>query len=115
MYVYITDGLSARGETEDGSEEWEYIPLRPCASMFYWFYRTIHPDGYLNRPIVLWLQGGPGLSGTGLGNILMFGPLDQDLEPRISTWIQTVNVLFVDSPANSGFSLADNFSYFLNN
>ena len=104
--------MSARGGTEDGSEEWGYIPLRPGASMFYWFYRTIHPDGYLNRPIVLWLQGGPGLSGTGLGNFLMFGPLDQNLEPRNSTWIQTVNILFVDSPANSGFSLADNSSYF---
>ena len=63
-FGYIIDGLSARGGTENGSEEWGYIPLRPGASMFYWFYRTTHSDGYLNRPIVLWLQGGPGLSGT---------------------------------------------------
>ena len=42
--------------------------------MFYWFYKTTHPDGYRDRPIVLWLQGGPCLSGTGLGNFLMFGP-----------------------------------------
>ena len=79
--------------------------------MFYWFYRTTHLDGYSNRPIVLWLQGGPGLSGTGIGNFLEFGPLDQNLEPRNATWIQTVNVLFVDNPVESGFSLADNFSY----
>ena len=79
--------------------------------MFYWFYRTTHPDGYLNRPIVLWLQGGPGLSGTGLGNFLMFGPLDQNLEPRNSTWIQTANILFVDNPVGVGFSLVDNSSF----
>ena len=99
--------LSARGGTEDGSEEWGYIPVRPGASMFYWFYRTTHPDGYRNRPIVLWLQGGPGVAGTGLGNFLMFGPLDEHLRPRNSTWIQTANVLFVDNPVGVGFSTVD--------
>ena len=76
--------------------------------MFYWFYRTTHPDGYLNRPVVLCLQGGPSLSGTGHGNFLELGPLDQNLEPRNFTWIQTANILFVDSPVESGFSLVDN-------
>ena len=109
-FGYIIDGLSARGGTENGSEEWGYIPLRPGASMFYWFYRTTHPDGYLNRPIVLWLQGGPGFSGVGVGNFLEFGPLDQYLKLRNSTWIQTANVLFVDSPVGVGFSVASNDS-----
>ena len=78
--------------------------------MFYWFYKTTHPDGYLNRPIVLWLQGGPGYSGIGIGNFLEIGPLDKNLNPRNSTWIQTANVLFVDNPAGVGFSNADNNS-----
>ena len=78
--------------------------------MFYWFYRTTHPDGYRNRPIVLWLQGGPGLSGIGVGNFLELGPLDQNLNTRNSTWIQTANVLFVDNPAGVGFSIVDNSS-----
>ena len=81
------------------------------ASMFYWFYRTTHPDGYLKRPLILWLQGGPGLSGTGHGNFLEFGPLDQNLKPRNISWIQTANILFVDNPVESGFSLVDNASY----
>ena len=99
--------MSARGGTEDGTEEWGYVPVRPGASMFYWFYRTTHPKGFRNRPIVLWLQGGPGVSGTGLGNFLMLGPSDEHLRPRNSTWIQTANVLFVDSPVEAGFSRAD--------
>ncbi len=78
---------SARGGTEDGSEEWGYIPVRPEASMFYWFYRTTHPDGCLNRPIVLWLQGGPGYSGSGIGNFLEFGPFNQYMEAREHTWV----------------------------
>ena len=104
----ILDGLSTRGGTEDGSEEWGYIPLRPGASMFYWFYRATHPDGYLNRPIVLWLQGGPGYSGTGLGSFLEIGPLDQYLQPRNPTWLESVNLLFVDSPVGCGFSMVNN-------
>ena len=99
--------MSARNGTKDGSQEWGYISLRLNASMFYWFYRTTHPDGYRNRPIVLWLQGGPGASGIGVGNFLEIGSLDQNLKPRNSTWIQTANVLFVDNPAGVGFSIAD--------
>ena len=107
-FFSISDGRRPdRGRTADSSEEWGYIFLRPGASMFYWFYRTTHADGYRNRPIVLWLQGGPGLSGTGIGNFLEFGPLDHNLEPRNTTWIQTVNVLLVDSPVHSGLSIAD--------
>ena len=103
----LSEGRPARGRTADSSEEWGYVSLRPGASMFYWFYRTTHPEGYKNRPIVLWLQGGPGLSGTGIGNFLEFGPLDHNLKPRNTTWIQTVNILIVDNPVHSGFSIAD--------
>ena len=78
--------------------------------MFYWFYRTTHPDGHRNKPIVLWLQGGPGASGIGVGNFLEIGPLDQNMNPRNSTWIQTANVLFVDNPVGVGFSIVDNNS-----
>ena len=47
---------TGKGGTADGSEEWGYIPVRPGASMFYWFYKTTHHDGDLKRPIILWLQ-----------------------------------------------------------
>ncbi len=111
MKLLIVGGApSSRGGTEDGSEEWGYIPVRPGASMFYWFYRTTHPVGYFNRPLLLWLQGGPGLSGTGFGNFLMFGPLDENLQPRNTTWIQTVNLLIVDNPVDTGFSVVENSS-----
>ena len=102
--------MSDTRKSEDGTEEWGYVPVRPGASMFYWFYKTTHPDGYKKRPIVLWLQGGPGSSGTGLGNFLEIGPLDENLEPREKSWIRSVSLLFVDSPVGVGFSQVDNIS-----
>ncbi len=111
MLLYIPGAPDARRSSADGSEEWGYVPVSPQASLFYWFYRTTHPDGHLNRPIVLWLQGGPGLSGTGIGNFLMFGPRDQNMTAREYTWVQSVNVLYIDYPGFTGFSIIDDLDF----
>jgi len=41
---------------EDGTEFWGYVDVRPGAHMFYWLYHSYHPDGYLQRPLIIWLQ-----------------------------------------------------------
>ena len=38
-----------------------------------------------------------GASGVGLGNFLEMGPLDVDLKPRNSTWLQKADLIFVVS------------------
>ncbi|XP_077226085.1 serine carboxypeptidase-like 51 [Tasmannia lanceolata] len=95
--------------TEDGSEEWGYVRVRPKAHMFWWLYRS--PQRIENAsnpwPIVLWLQGGPGASGVGIGNFQEIGPLDSNLEPRNSTWLQKADLLFVDNPVGTGFSFVE--------
>ena len=48
--------LESSGSSE--GERWGYVRTRPEASMFWWLYHSIHPDGYVNRPLVLWLQVG---------------------------------------------------------
>ena len=53
-------------------EAWGYVDVRPKAHMFWWFMKT--PCGDVdNRPIIIWLQGGPGGSGTGYGNFMEVG------------------------------------------
>lgn len=90
------------------SEKWGYVDVRDGAHMFWWLY---HADSlsssYTELPLVMWLQGGPGGSGCGFGNFEEIGPLDRDLLPRKTNWVQTSSVLFVDNPVGTGFSYTD--------
>jgi serine carboxypeptidase 1 len=102
--------VSKRGQNAEGTEKWAYVDVRPQTHMFYWLYYTYHPDGYENRPWILWLQGGPGASGCGYGNFELIGPLDLKLEPRVTTWVNQSSVLFIDNPVGSGYSYVDNLT-----
>ncbi|GFO38099.1 carboxypeptidase [Plakobranchus ocellatus] len=88
-------------------ESWDYVTVRPKAHMFYWLYETTHPSGYKERPLILWLQGGPGGSGTGFGNFQEIGPLDVNLNKRNTTWLQTASLLFIDNPVGTGYSYVE--------
>ncbi|KAL6103600.1 scpep1 [Pungitius sinensis] len=95
-------GLSARPPTT-GGEAWSYVEVRDGAHMFWWLYNADRKD----LPLVMWLQGGPGGSGSGFGNFAEIGPLDGDLKPRKTSWVQAASVLFVDNPVGTGFSYTD--------
>ncbi|OEL30695.1 putative UDP-rhamnose:rhamnosyltransferase 1 [Dichanthelium oligosanthes] len=45
-----------------------------------------------------------GGEGIGAGNFMEMGPLDTDMEPRNSTWLQKVDLIFVDNPVGVGYS-----------
>ncbi|KAF0921465.1 hypothetical protein E2562_007005 [Oryza meyeriana var. granulata] len=97
------------GGTNDGSERWGYVEVRPKAHLFWWYYRSPQRVSLPAKPwpTVLWLQGGPGASGVGLGNFLEVGPLDVNLKPRDSTWLQKADLIFVDNPVGVGYSYAE--------
>ncbi|XP_012082500.1 serine carboxypeptidase-like 51 [Jatropha curcas] len=101
--------LASRAVTFDGSEQWGYVEVRPKAHLFWWFYKSPYRvnDPSIPWPIILWLQGGPGGSGTAFGNFLEIGPLDSNLKPRNSTWLHKADLLFVDSPVGTGFSYVE--------
>ncbi|CAD6211427.1 unnamed protein product [Miscanthus lutarioriparius] len=101
--------------TPDGSELWGYVEVRPKAHLFWWYYKSPQRTSTPSTPwpTVLWLQGGPGASGVGLGNFLEMGPLDVDLKPRNSTWLQKADLIFVDNPVGTGYSYVEDDSLFV--
>lgn len=57
--------------------------------MFWWlFYTTADVKSFYEKPLVVWLQGGPGGSSTGFGNFELIGPLDLNLKPREHDWVK---------------------------
>ncbi|KAI3952789.1 hypothetical protein MKW92_000909 [Papaver armeniacum] len=95
--------------TKDGSKQWGYVQARPKAHMFWWHYKSPFKvdDPSKPWPIILWLQGGLGGSGVGIGNFKEIGPLDNFLNPRNSTWLKKADILFVDNPVGSGYSYVE--------
>eukprot|EP01084_Bolivina_argentea_P218091 370165_1 len=103
----LDDAQPVDGDIPD--EEYGYIDVRDGAHMFYWFYGSTHPDRDRDElPIILWLQGGPGASSTGVGNFEEIGPLNEYYELREYPWTKKVNILFIDNPVGTGFSYVDN-------
>uniref|UniRef100_A0A1A8C1D9 Carboxypeptidase n=1 Tax=Nothobranchius kadleci TaxID=1051664 RepID=A0A1A8C1D9_NOTKA len=105
IYKGSVSGLS---EPPGCTEAWDYVEVRPGAHMFWWlYYAESQASQYKDLPLVMWLQGGPGGSGTGFGNFEEIGPLNRDLQPRKTSWVQTASLLFVDNPVGTGFSYAE--------
>ncbi|KAI5019539.1 hypothetical protein ZWY2020_044427 [Hordeum vulgare] len=102
---------AATAGAADGTERWGYVEVRPKAHLFWWHYKSPQAQRVSTPtnpwPTVLWLQGGPGASGVGVGNFLEVGPLDGDLKPRSSTWLHKADLIFVDNPVGVGYSYVE--------
>ncbi|XP_056635823.1 retinoid-inducible serine carboxypeptidase-like [Diorhabda sublineata] len=109
----LTSGKQGFGPTD---QEWGYSMVRKGSYMFWWLhFTTADVSNPTERPLIIWLQGGPGGSSTGYGNFAELGPLDLELKPRNTTWVQWANVLFVDNPVGTGFSYIDEEGSFTEN
>uniref|UniRef100_A0A182IY67 Carboxypeptidase n=1 Tax=Anopheles atroparvus TaxID=41427 RepID=A0A182IY67_ANOAO len=117
--------LSGSTDHEDGfgpgKQAWGYSEVRPGAFIFWWLYfahtttNEDRPANYATKPLIIWLQGGPGGSSTGYGNFEEIGTLDRTLHERPHAWVKDYHVLFVDSPVGSGFSYTDDPSLLARN
>ncbi|KAL8460391.1 hypothetical protein ACS0TY_031287 [Phlomoides rotata] len=81
--------------------------------LFYWFYEatTLADD----KPLVLWLNGGPGCSSVGYGATQEIGPFLVDtnghhLKYNPYSWNTEANLLFLESPIGVGFSYSNTSS-----
>jgi serine carboxypeptidase-like clade 4 len=91
-------------------EHYGYIPVNPTydANLFYWMFESQKDPA--NDPVVLWLTGGPGCS----SEVAIFfenGPYkinpDLTLANNPYGWNAFANLLYVDQPADTGFSYAN--------
>ncbi|KAG2701806.1 hypothetical protein I3760_06G060600 [Carya illinoinensis] len=77
-------------------------------ALFYWFFEAT--DNPHEKPVLLWLNGGPGCSSIG-GETLELGPFfpqKAGTKPLLRlnpySWNKVANLLFVESPFGVGFS-----------
>ncbi|KAG9158723.1 hypothetical protein Leryth_024012 [Lithospermum erythrorhizon] len=82
-------------------------------ALFYWFYEAATlPE---RKPLVLWLNGGPGCSSVGYGATQEIGPFFLDtnrngLKLNPYSWNKEANLLFLESPIGVGFSYSNTSS-----
>ena len=82
-----------------------YLDATDDHQLFYWYHEAT--DSPQDKPLVLWLNGGPGCSSLG-GMFTELGPfvLDKDLTITLNPYSfnSVVNLLFIEQPAGVGFS-----------
>ncbi|KAH9771680.1 Carboxypeptidase [Citrus sinensis] len=82
-------------------------------ALFYWFFEaSSKPE---EKPLLLWLNGGPGCSSVGYGEAEELGPfLTRKGKPELKLnphrWNKAANLLFVESPVGVGFSYTNTSS-----
>ncbi|KAK6916474.1 Peptidase S10, serine carboxypeptidase [Dillenia turbinata] len=88
-----------------------YVTVDPKAgrALFYYFAESTDAS---SKPLVLWLNGGPGCSSFGNGAMMELGPLrvksdGETLSLNQYAWNNVANVLFIESPAGVGFSYSN--------
>ncbi|XWS07927.1 hypothetical protein CRYUN_Cryun41cG0033600 [Craigia yunnanensis] len=94
-----------------------YITVDPKAdrALFYWLIKVPVKSQPASKPLVLWLNGGPGCSSVAYGASEEVGPFrvksdGKSLRLNPYAWNQEANLLFLDSPAGVGFSYSNTSS-----
>ncbi|KAJ4908664.1 Serine carboxypeptidase-like 35 [Raphanus sativus] len=91
-----------------------YVNLGPRQmqkALFYWFFEAQQNSS--GRPLVLWLNGGPGCSSIAYGAAQELGPFlvhtsGGNLTFNDFSWNKEANMLFLEAPVGVGFSYTNN-------
>ncbi|CAH8290731.1 unnamed protein product [Eruca vesicaria subsp. sativa] len=84
-------------------------------ALFYWLVESPTTREPKSRPLVLWLNGGPGCSSVAYGAAEEVGPFrvgsdGKTLHNKLYAWNKLANLLFLESPAGVGFSYTNSTS-----
>ncbi|XP_023888952.1 serine carboxypeptidase-like 45 isoform X1 [Quercus suber] len=89
------------------------IDERQHRALFYYFAEAETEPA--SKPLVLWLNGGPGCSSIGAGAFCEHGPFRPSgdiLVKNYYSWNKEANMLYLESPAGVGFSFSANKSFY---
>ncbi|PIN20450.1 Carboxypeptidase D [Handroanthus impetiginosus] len=124
-YVGVQDGLKELdkiselpGQPSVKFDQYSgYVTVDPKAGRALFYYFTEAEDSS-KKPLVLWLNGGPGCSSIGNGAFAELGPFrvypdGKTLWYNKYSWNNVANVLFLESPAGVGFSYSNTSSDYI--
>ncbi|KAL7156770.1 hypothetical protein ABFS83_02G031300 [Erythranthe nasuta] len=94
-----------------------YVTVDPNAGRALFYYFTESEDSS-TKPLVLWLNGGPGCSSLGAGAMTELGPFRVNPDGKTlwlnkNAWNNEANVIFLESPAGVGFSYSNRSSDYI--
>ncbi|CAA0828365.1 Serine carboxypeptidase-like 25 [Striga hermonthica] len=96
-----------------------YVTVNEVAgrALFYWLTEAVEQP--LSKPLVIWLNGGPGCSSVAYGASEEIGPFrisktSSGLYMNKFSWNKLANLLFLETPAGVGFSYSNRSSDLLN-
>ncbi|KAK1555214.1 hypothetical protein Q3G72_023482 [Acer saccharum] len=128
VYVGPQDGLMESDKIDalpgqpggvDFNQYGGYVTVDPKSgkSLFYYFVES--PQDSATKPLVLWLNGGPGCSSLGFGAMEELGPFRVNSDGKTLfrneyAWNNAANVIFLESPAGVGFSYSNNSDDYTN-
>ncbi|PWZ05273.1 Serine carboxypeptidase 24 [Zea mays] len=93
------------------------VDAKAGRALFYYFVEA--PQDPSNKPLVLWLNGGPGCSSFGSGAMVELGPFsvhsdNKTLYKKRHAWNRMANMLFIEIPAGVGYSYSNTTSDYYN-
>ncbi len=110
LLISLITRIEATEPSPFGDSSSGYIQINETtgSNMFYWLFPPQEADAKI-APLILWLEGGPGMPGTfqiaaGMGPYRI---VNNSLVTNEYTWNVNCSLLFVDNPVGVGFSFAN--------
>ncbi|KAL5658507.1 hypothetical protein ACJX0J_031670, partial [Zea mays] len=113
------DKIAALPGQPDGGVDFDqysgYVTVDEKNGRALFYYLAEAPRGAASKPLLLWLNGGPGCSSFGIGAMQELGPFrvnsdNKTLSRNKNAWNNVANVIFLESPAGVGFSYSNTSS-----
>jgi len=109
---YLPQGLPGqpKGYTFKQYSGYVNIDVKVGRALFYYFAEANEDPS--TKPLILWLNGGPGCSSFGYGALHELGPFRVKADGKTlyynrHAWNRVANVLFLETPAGVGFSYSN--------